>query len=916
MLENRCYCCFNEALNENGICPVCGYDNAKNREAYPLALPAGSILYGRYIIGKVLGQGGFGITYLAQDHQTKERVAIKEFFPDTMATRIGNTTVTPFSGARGENFDYGKISFLDEAKTMADFNGNPNIAGVQVYFEENGTAYFVMEYVEGTSFQDYIKYHGGRISWEETVKVILPVLDALSAVHEKGIIHRDVTPDNIYITSDGRVKLLDFGAARYSLGNVSRSLDVILKHGFAPKEQYSRRGRQGPYTDVYSVCATIYYAITGVKLDDAIDRAEEDSMPFPIALGAKISQKQEDALLKGMAINAEDRYQSASELKMALKSHGVKKSVNSAYSNQTHKKASTDSSENQRASKNDSASTEDYPGVMVFGRLLGKGEKPIMLDAASYYTGKTTAGGKLLLTDTSLSFSAHALNVGRKEARIELVQITDVATIDDLPLCILVKTNIERHLFVLHAAKKRDEWIRKIKLAVSDAKRSSHQKNIDKAIVLMEKADAAYEKKRGEEAIAYLDEALLLDASNHNVWNKLGRAYRLCNNFDRARECYENALNIKPGAIDVIANLGALEIFCKNYKLACQYCKQAFEAGAATPSDNAIYAANYAIALAKLGNMKEAFRVLEIARTRGYSNYAKLKKEIEQSISEFEKANRRVHTMKQMEYSPESDETFWGQNKYKRSDIDYIRFKDTLENVPRDAWDVSKAQDRSIMAWVVSGTMVVASNGTIAFPRDSSHIFANFCNLAGIDFGSCIDTSGVTNMSWMFYGCESLTTLDLTCFDTSRVNDMSSMFNFCVDLIYLDLSGFKTSNVTKMSSMFFECESLTYLDLSAFDTSNVTTMMWMFNGCSDLKSLDASGFNTANVVNMNGMFDACLSLTHLDISGFDASNVTDMYGMFILCDRLTNLNCNDPKILMEYNNRKTERWDFKKSRRD
>ena len=320
MLENRCYCCFNEALNENGICPVCGYDNAKNREAYPLALPAGSILFGRYIIGKVLGQGGFGITYLAQDYQTKERVAIKEFFPDTMATRIRNTTVTPFSGARGENFDYGKISFLDEAKTMAEFNGNPNIAGVQVYFEENGTAYFVMEYVEGTSFQDYIKSHGGRISWEETMQVILPVLDALSAVHEKGIIHRDVTPDNIYITSNGIVKLLDFGAARYSLGNVSRSLDVILKHGFAPKEQYSRRGRQGPYTDVYSVCATIYYAITGVKPDDAIDRVEEDSMPFPIALGAKISQKQEDALMKGLAVNAENRFQSAAALRAALQS--------------------------------------------------------------------------------------------------------------------------------------------------------------------------------------------------------------------------------------------------------------------------------------------------------------------------------------------------------------------------------------------------------------------------------------------------------------------------------------------------------------------------------------------------------------------------------------------------------------------
>lgn len=153
---------------------------------------------------------------------------------------------------------------------MAEFNANPNVAGVRMYFEENRTGYYVMEYIEGTSFQEYIKNHGGHLSWADTARVMLLVLDALEAVHAKGIIHRDVTPDNIYITKDGTVKLLDFGAARHSLGNVSQSLDVILKHGFAPKEQYSRRGKQGPYTDLYAASASIYYALTGVKPDDAI----------------------------------------------------------------------------------------------------------------------------------------------------------------------------------------------------------------------------------------------------------------------------------------------------------------------------------------------------------------------------------------------------------------------------------------------------------------------------------------------------------------------------------------------------------------------------------------------------------------------------------------------------------------------
>ena len=315
-----CPNCFSNTLDDQGICSACNYDPKNNREKYPLALPAGSILYGRYIIGKVLGQGGFGITYLAQDFQTKELVAIKEYFPDTMATRTNTITVTAFTGERGENFAYGRSSFLDEAKTMAEFSDNPNVAGVQLYFEENGTAYFVMEYIDGCSFQEYIQNHGGRLSWAETARIMFPVMNALAEIHENGIIHRDVTPDNIYISKNGTVKLLDFGAARHSLGNVSRSLDVILKHGFAPKEQYSRRGRQGPYTDVYAVSATIYYAITGIKPDDAIERADEDNTPLPSQIGAKISQPLEDALMKGLAVKAEDRYQNMGELYTALTS--------------------------------------------------------------------------------------------------------------------------------------------------------------------------------------------------------------------------------------------------------------------------------------------------------------------------------------------------------------------------------------------------------------------------------------------------------------------------------------------------------------------------------------------------------------------------------------------------------------------
>ena len=283
-------------------------------EKYPLALPAGTVLAGQYTVNKVLGQGGFGITYQATDYKTGGKVAVKEFFPDTLAYRE-MTKVISYPGERTENYEYGKEGFLQEAKTLAEFIGCENIVRIHSYFEENGTAYFVMEYIEGISFDQYLKEKGGKISCSDAKRILIPVMDALAIVHSKGIVHRDVTPDNIYITNDGTVKLLDFGAARYSLGDKSRSLDVILKHGFAPKEQYTRRGKQGPFTDVYSLGATFYFALTGRRPPDSVDRLEEDDLIPPSSLGVQITEYEEEAIIKALSVQPAERYQSMIEFK-------------------------------------------------------------------------------------------------------------------------------------------------------------------------------------------------------------------------------------------------------------------------------------------------------------------------------------------------------------------------------------------------------------------------------------------------------------------------------------------------------------------------------------------------------------------------------------------------------------------------
>ncbi|MDO5134228.1 MAG: serine/threonine-protein kinase, partial [Eubacteriales bacterium] len=314
-----CYNCFHEGKDQDKHCEYCGYSLIETTDSkYPQALPCGSVLHGEYIVGRVLGQGGFGITYVAQDYNNKQLVAIKEYFPGTTATRTGTRSVQAYNVQNSDDFAFGKSIFLKEATTLSKFAGNQNVVTVYQFFEENGTAYFVMEYVDGESLKNYVRRKGGILQWQEAVDIILPVMDALEAVHKEGIIHRDISPDNIALSKDGTVKLLDFGAARYSMGEKSQSLSVVLKHGFAPAEQYSRHGRQGPWTDVYALGATLYNIITGRMVPDSIDRIHTDMLQLPSSFGIRIPPAVEGVLKKALSVNQEDRFQTMGEFKRAL----------------------------------------------------------------------------------------------------------------------------------------------------------------------------------------------------------------------------------------------------------------------------------------------------------------------------------------------------------------------------------------------------------------------------------------------------------------------------------------------------------------------------------------------------------------------------------------------------------------------
>lgn len=315
--ENLCIKCMNEKESPDQLCPYCGFDPFSYRPA-PHHLPTYTVLHRRYLLGIVLGEGGFGITYIGMDMGLQIPVAIKEYYPNGTAFREKIGSYLVYTGdADWEEFQKGRERFLEEARTLAKFQGLPGIVEVKDFFEENDTAYIVMEYLPGITLKKYLKKRG-RLSVEETLSMMLPLIDALKEVHKKGVIHRDISPDNIMLMKDGRRKLLDFGGAREMSPDGGRSLSILLKPGYAPEEQYRSRGKQGPWTDVYALCATIYRCITGEVPIEALERCQEDHLEKPHNLGVKISKGKEAALMHGMEVYAKDRFQSMEALEEAL----------------------------------------------------------------------------------------------------------------------------------------------------------------------------------------------------------------------------------------------------------------------------------------------------------------------------------------------------------------------------------------------------------------------------------------------------------------------------------------------------------------------------------------------------------------------------------------------------------------------
>ena len=303
----RCSSCF-ETKADDGMCMVCGFEEGEASRSLAHLRP-GTALEGRYVVGRLIGQGGFGATYLGWDERLEVKVAIKEYFPLTLATRSTTTgALVPFTADQAELFNEGVGKFLEEARLLARLRDVKEIVKVHDQFEANATAYMVMELLVGRTLQRHLLEEGGSIDYRRALGVMLPIAKAVHHVHQLGLVHRDISPDNIFLLDRGEPKLLDFGAARHSVGEVTGALTVILKRGYAPPEQYSSDGKQGPWTDVYALCATFYCAITGRPPPDATARWGDDTiLARPSRLGINIPVALEDVLLSGLTLRWQDR---------------------------------------------------------------------------------------------------------------------------------------------------------------------------------------------------------------------------------------------------------------------------------------------------------------------------------------------------------------------------------------------------------------------------------------------------------------------------------------------------------------------------------------------------------------------------------------------------------------------------------
>ncbi len=949
-MAKRCYGCM-KMKEQSPLCEHCGYN--ENIDNLPHQLPLGTLLRGQYIIGKVLGQGGFGITYLGWDKALDMPVAIKEYYPNSVVKR--ECSVTRSVTAVGENgeksFLHNRDRFLREARTLARLGSIDGIVRVYNLFEDNDTAYIVMEYVEGVDLRKFVQLSGGGIGVQKTLTILKPIMESLKQIHSVDLVHRDISPDNIMLQPDGSAKLLDFGAAREVVDadvekEMAQSTEAILKHGFAPMEQYQKRGTLGPWTDVYALCATIYYCLTGNVPADAPARMVDE-----LEVGWKhvpgLTEIQADALEKGMELRAKDRLASVQELYDALYGNvaartrkipevdsGRKKQKRgttpyTGSRGQTTRQTTT--SRKQQTQKKQHPQPEkkksNAGGLILVALML-----VIVGGAAAYANGWLSLPGGLesylpesmrqqepAVTETAPPLVTPVMQetqapVEETTAPVE-TEAPETLPPETEPPVVLTKMlrsdpgpgddlagSAQWPVFGSETLRSEIKMIRFLD-TLKDAPADSW--------------DVAAAQDGAVKAGIHLnwkDQELYIAADGGVI------APEDCTNlFAGYNKVKEIRFNNKNFDTSYVKNMKGMFAYCATVSSLNLY---SFDTDKVTDMSYMFYHCDKMSSVslddfntARVTDMSYMFRYCEKLQTLSLSNFntykvtdmrymfADCKFLTNLNLSRFNTS--KVENMSYMFAGSHAVADSLRLGHWETSSIDdyldYVGFMDVGSYIDssswrllfmRNVWDVNILMDDVLPEGAEDGKVLGSD-------IDRSKI-VNITIQSGLapKGAKTWDVSEAKNGSVIAW-TESLGGGRYNLFiagDGGVVAPQNSSGLFAgysnlQNIRYHDSLGtcFHSDNVTDMSRMFENCKKLKTLDLSKMDTSTVTTMEGMFRGCSSLNQINWLGINTSQVTNMKEMFRDCDGFQFLELTALNTAKVTNMQGMFRDCDTMSNL---------------------------
>ncbi len=759
MQFNRCFGCMEET--KGYPCPHCGFDPREQQDNY--VLPCGTVLSGHYVVGKVLGQGGFGITYIGFDLSLQRRVAIKEFYPKGQAMRMAamGSSLQWASDSASQDFrTTGMDSFLREARKMAKVDGIPEIVRVRESFLENNTAYIVMDYMEGKTLLSLLK-EKGPMSWEQARDIFLPAISAMEKVHREGIVHRDLSPDNLMLTDKG-VRILDLGAAKdLSSGNGASSAQVA-KGGFSPIEQYTQRGGSGPWSDVYAMAATIYYTLTGVLPPNAIDRMEEDLINWKLLSQRGVPSGLIPSLQKAMNVTVKGRTQSMAELLRQLEKCRVKKKLPPTNPIKPAGQKPVKEPKPVKEAKPPKPAKEAKPPKPP---KQEKPRKPPVKKTEGRSTGTIWIGAAaavVVLLGIALGF---AVNAKKEPASPAMALPTETQPV---PVHVMAA---EKDLWQVDNYKRINlPFWGQTAYKRGDVKTVTFRGSLEGV-----PADAQdVSQARDRSVLAWMEDGNLTVAAEGKIAPNPNASYMFSN--------FENVTAIDfGGCLDTsnVTNMGWMFSYC--YNLA-ELDVSGFDTSNVT---NMVWMFSECKSLTALDvSGFDTSKVTGMGRMFSYCS--RLKK---LDISGFDTSN--VAYMSEM-FSGCGNLTGLDVSGFDTSKVidmgEMFRECSSLTRLDVSGFDTSKVTNMNAMFWGCSGLTELDVSG--------------------------FDTANVTGMRWMFCACSNLTELDVSSFDTANVLFMNAMFSGCSRLKSLDLSNWNANKVSNMADMFEGCDQLTDLKCS------------------------------------------------------------------------------------------------------